>query len=79
MKLFDYECPDHGVYEAWGSAGDSGQCPTCGGSTTQLIGSRGVLLDFKDPDFPRAWRMWADHHEREARKPVPKDADEYGF
>lgn len=79
LKLFDYECPACGVFEGWGSTDDSCRCPKCGVTAKQRIGSRGILLSFKDEGFPRAYRMWSDHHEREARKSAPKDVDEYGY
>ena len=65
--LWDYHCFAHGVFEAW-SAGEEIRCPECGVVATRQVGSRGVLLDFKDEGFPRAWRMWADQHESAARK-----------
>ena len=79
LKLFDYECTRHGVFEDWGNAGEKGRCPKCGGLSAQRIGSRGILLSMSDEGFPRAYRMWADHHEREARRPESPDVDEYGY
>ena len=72
--LNDYECPKHGVYEAWGSVDRSGQCPRCGSESARLIGTKGVLLSMKGDDkgFPRASRMWADWHEKQARLPEPE-------
>ena len=71
--LNDYECPEHGVFEAWGSVDQSGRCPECGGRAARLIGTKGIMLGLgvkgNDVAFPRAARMWADQHERAARLP----------
>ena len=67
--LFDYWCRHHARFETWGTAGDRQPCPTCGEKSPQLPGARGVNLPFNDEGFPRAYRMWGDYHEREARRP----------
>lgn len=64
--LNDFECQGHGVFEAWGN---TFACPTCGAVLKPLIGSKGILLNFKDPGFKRCYRVWADEHERNARPP----------
>lgn len=68
--LFDYQCKKHGRFETWGETGDTQFCPQCGCESYQLPGSKGVLLSFKDEGFPRAYRKWADDHERAARQPA---------
>ena len=65
-KLWDFICPRCGLFEAWSDQSDV-KCPDCGSVSHRRIGSRGVLLSFKDPGFPRAHRMWADQHERAGR------------
>lgn len=70
-KLWDFDCPSCGIFEEWGEGGDI-DCPNCGMRARRKIGSRGVLLSFKDEGFPRAYRMWADYHER-AAKEKPRD------
>ena len=69
QKLWDFDCPVCGEFEAW-SDGIDVECPGCGSQSRRRVGSRGVLLSFKSEDgFPRASRMWADWHERAARAP----------
>ncbi len=65
--LNDYECPACGVFEAWGSS--DAHCPGCNRVAPVVIGPRGIALSFKDEGFPRAYRRWADQHERAARMP----------
>ena len=69
-KLWDFECDRCGVFEAWGNPGQKYRCPGCGGQCEPMIGSKGILLSFTDQGVPRAWRMWGDWHESEARKPA---------
>ena len=71
-KLWDFVCPSCGRFESWGEGGDI-DCPGCGTKARRQIGSRGVLLSFKDDGFPRASRMWADYHERATRKEYEQD------
>lgn len=64
MILFDYECSEHGVFEAWGSVGQKAPCPRCGKRCRALPARPGIKLEGMSGDFPRAARMWADRHER---------------
>ena len=67
--LHDYWCEPCGSrFETWGSAGQKRRCPGCNQPARQMPGSRGVLLDFKDEGFPRAYRMWGEWHERASVK-----------
>ena len=63
--LNDFECSKHGRFEAWGS---TAPCPICYKPAQRLIGTPGIVLDFKDEGFPRAWRRWADQHERPVKR-----------
>ena len=63
MKLWNYRCSTCGVFEAWSDDRDLIHCE-CGKLARRMIGSKGILLNPLDESFPRAGRMWADHHER---------------
>lgn len=67
-KLWDFVCEVHGTFEAWAERPMDGVCPECGRISRRRIGSKGILLSFKDEGFPRASRVWADQHERAARE-----------
>ena len=64
IKLFNFHCSRHGVFEAWANTGEKAPCPTCEFQCPQTPAYRGIKLNGADPGFPRAWRMWADRHER---------------
>ena len=70
MKLFDYECAACGVFELWGNTDTKRSCPNCGQRLVRLISAPAVVLDGTDPGLPRAWRRWADHHERAGDGPL---------
>ena len=63
MMLFDYECPAHGLFEAWGNAGEPSQCPKCSLSCGPCVGSKGIKLNGIKLGFPRANRLWTERHE----------------
>jgi len=64
MILFDYDCPNHGRFEDWGTPGQEALCPTCQARSKPLPGQPGIKLEGTSGHFPRAARMWADRHER---------------
>lgn len=63
--LNDFECLEHGTFEAWDN---TATCPTCEKPARRLIGKPGIVLNFKDEGFPRAWRRWAEQHERPVKR-----------
>ena len=68
MMLFDYDCPRCGTFEAWGSAGDKHRCPKCRKLSVQKVSAPGFTLDYIKEGFPRAWRRWAEQHEKPVKR-----------
>ena len=64
MILFDYSCIDHGMFEAWGSAGASAPCPTCSRKCKPIPGGGHFSLEGISGHFPTAAEKWARRHER---------------
>ena len=63
LKLWDFICPVHGIFEAWAERPLDAFCPQCGLISKRRIGFKGINLPFTDEGFPRASRVWEDQHD----------------
>ena len=63
-SLRDFLCPTHGAWEEL-TRREEAECAECGLTCPSVrLSAPKLRLDGTDPGFPRAWRRWADAHER---------------
>ena len=74
MFLYDFKCPEHGLFEAFStltSRDKEKPCPVCERATRRVQTPIRFKLEGLSGHFPTAADKWASVHEREAkREPV---------
>lgn len=61
MKVFDYQCKEGHIHEAFVRNDEHGDrpCPTCGGNSSKIISATTTVLDPISGAFPGATMKWA--------------------
>ena len=71
MFLYDFNCPEHGLFEAFStltSRNDTKPCPVCEKATQRVQTPIRFKLEGVSGHFPTAADKWAYVHEREAKR-----------
>lgn len=73
MPLYDYKCPDHGLFHELATLADSAQpapCPQCG-----VLAARVILLPSQLRQLEASERAAHDHNEKARHQPVLSTPD----
>ena len=75
--IYEYQCPEHGIFEAITKIEDRDNpcpCPKCGTLSDRIMSATRFKLEGISGDFPTAADKWADMHGKEAKRETD---DEY--
>ena len=71
MKVFDFQCEEGHIKEAFIRSGEEDQtrpCPVCGANSSRIISAPTVVLDPISGAFPGATMKWARDRQQKIKK-----------
>jgi putative FmdB family regulatory protein len=68
MKVFDFQCEEGHIHEAFVKTDEDRPCPDCGGNSSKVISAPRVVLDPISGAFPGATMKWAKDRQQKIKQ-----------